>query len=175
MTNHIAIGIAMILYGVTTLLNFFGITHFTIEQTLSIVLILFGLISYLRSFHNLKRGGLFLISILMNIGIFLFVLTNFEILNWYNIITPSIFYVVASGLMLLYIENKNEFVFLISAIFFFVLAICSVVFVQTVSVVAYIHRITLILFDFWPVFLIIFGVLMMVNKPRRKSTRSSAV
>jgi len=168
--NFIAIGTTIFLYGVLTLLNYFRVTYLNQEEIFSIVFIMYGLVAFIKAFHKLKRGGLFFTSVIMSIGIILSILTNYEILNWYNVVTPSIFYVTATGLLTLYIENLSEKVFLIGSVFFFALAITIVLFVGKIAIVDYANKITLILFEYWPLFLILLGVLMIVRKPQIKSS-----
>lgn len=170
MNNFIAIGTTVFLYGVLTLLNYFRVTYLDQEEIFSIVFIMYGLVAFIKAFHKLKRGGLFFTSVIMNIGIILFILTNYEILNWYNVVTPSIFYITAAGLLILYIENTSEKVFLTGSIFFFVLSLTTVMLEGTVGIVDYANKITLILFEFWPLFLILLGVIMIVSKPHIKSS-----
>lgn len=174
MINFLAIGSSIFLYGIITLLNYFRFAHLNQEEVFSIVLIFYGLVTFVKSFHKLKRGGLFLTSIFMNIGIVLFVLTNFEILNWYDIVTPSILYIVAAGFVTLYIENTAENILLITAALFFVLSLLSVLFAE-VGFIYLMHSIALILFDFWPLFFILFGLMLIMKKPHIESSAGSTV
>lgn len=170
MNNFIAIGISFFLYGLLTLLNLSGMVYLNQREIFSIVFIIYGLVTFIKAFHILKRGALFFTSLITNIGIILFILTNYEILNWHDVVTPSIFYVTATGLLILYIENYSEKVFLIGTVFFFSLSLLSVLFVGRIAIANYVNKITLILFEYWPLFLILLGILLIVSKPKGQSS-----
>jgi len=173
MNNYLAVGSSLFLYGMVVLLNLLQLTHLSQEEVFSIILIFYGLITFVKAFDKLKRSGLFLTSVLMNVGIILFVLTHYEILNWYDVITPSLFYVVGSGLIILYLENTSQKIFAFTAAFFLILSFVSIIYLKSMWVIAVMHRITLILFDFWPLFFILFGVMLIVTKPNRLSSGGS--
>ena len=164
MSNYFAIGISIFLYGVITLLNSFSLFYLNQEEILSVILITLGLVTFIKSFQQLKRGGLVLTTLLMNLGIILFVLTNYEILNWNNVITPSLFYITATFFVVLYIENTSELIFLVVAIFFFTFSIATILFADSLGIIKIIDSVTLILFDYWPLFLILFGIMLIAKR-----------
>lgn len=174
MTNYFSVGISFIFYGILILSNNFRITHLEQEEVLSLVFIVYGLTAFIKSFDKLKRGGLFLTATILNLGIIFFILTHYEILDWYNVVTPSVFYIIGAGLIVLFIENTSEKVFAFSGVFFLSLSFLTVVFVDHLGVINIIESITLILFDYWPLFLILFGVMMLTRRNSSDLSSSSS-
>ncbi|MDZ7767242.1 MAG: hypothetical protein U5K00_22980 [Melioribacteraceae bacterium] len=167
MRNNIAVGGVLFFYGMLSLLSFFNILNVDYTNQIAFTLLLFGLLSVLTALNKLKRSSLLLISILFNTGFILFIHNNYEILNEYYLVLSIILFMTGSGFLLIFLQNTLEKTPLYISVFFLVLAFTSAVFYKSNVIIQFANRITLILFDLWPVFLIVFGILLVAGKSKR--------
>lgn len=164
MLNYLALGISLIVYGGLSILNYFGYFLINEIKSIAISLMLFGLISVVRSLNKLKRSSLLLISFVFNTGVLLYFLEQYEILNLYDIILAAVLYFIGGGFFLVFVENLKETRILIFASFFLLLSFLAIIFHDAVWLLKFANRVTLILFDFWPFLLIILGIVLVSGK-----------
>lgn len=166
MVNHLGIGFALLLFGIFSVLKYFNIIQSSDLEITSITIIVFTLVTIISSMNKIKRSSLFLISVLLNVGIILLVLENFEILSCYNVLLASLLFIFGSGFFILFVQNPSEKFLLMISLFFLILSFTILVFFESNSLIKYANRITIILFDYWPVFLVIFGIVLVAGKRR---------
>ena len=171
MVNNLGIGISIMFYGFLSLLSYLGSLEISDRKSFTLTLILFGLITIVTAMNKIKRSSLFLVSMALNVGMILLVIENFEILNIYNIILSSILFLLGSGFFVLFLENHSEKTLLYASFFFLSLSFISMLFYKENFIIQFANRVTLILLDFWPVFLIIFGIVLVAG--RRITNRTS--
>lgn len=168
--NLFVIGSSLIFWGFLVVLNFFKLANLDSIKVFSFVLIFYGLITIISSFKVIHRSQLLLTSIFLNTGILLYIISHYEILNWYNLALPSILYVISGGFVILYLENSVAKSFLAASIFFFALSLISIIYFNDSWIVQFAHKTTLTLLYFWPMFLILFGILLIIGKSKRLSS-----
>lgn len=172
--NSFALGSSLILWGLMTMFNFFGLTNVDLIKIFSFVFIFYGLVSIITSFKTIRRTQLFLTSLFLNTGILLYIISHYEILNWYNLVLPSILYFIGAGFLLLYIESYSGKSILVTSVFFFILSAVSIFFYKSNWIVQFAHKITLTLFSSWSFILILFGVLLIIGKTKLSSSSGSS-
>jgi|GEM_PF-4779040 len=168
--NLFAIGSSLIFWGFLVVLNFFKLANLDSIKVFAFVLIFYGLITIITSFKVLHRTQLLLTSIFLNAGILLYIISHYEILNWYNLALPSILYMISGGFVILYLENSVVKSFLAASIFFFALSLISIIYIKDSWIVQFAHKATLTLLYFWPIFLMLFGILLVIGKSKRLSS-----
>lgn len=165
--NLFAIGSSLIFWGFLIVFNFFELANLDSMKTFAFMLIFYGLITIIISFKFLHRTQLFLTSVCLNTGILLYIISHYEILNWYNLALPSILYVISGGFIILYLENTVTKSFLAASIFFFTLSLTSIIYFKDSWIVQFAHKTTLTLLYFWQIFLILIGILLAIGKSKR--------
>lgn len=173
MNNYLAIGSTLFFAGIFIFLNFVGLTNTSFLKGFAFLFMFYGLITIITLFQSGNRGKLFFATVFLNIGIILYVIENYEILNYYNIILPSILFVIGAGLFVVYLENLSEFPILVSALFFMVLSLIAILMFDN-RIVQFAHRVTLIIFDYWPLFMILFGLVLILYKPKNSTSSGSS-
>lgn len=167
MTNRLAIGVTLILAGTFILLNYFGASTADTLKTISYLMMFYGVMTVLTSMQDLKRGNLFFVGIVLNGGIFLYIINSYEILNWYNLVLPALLYVVGASSLLLFFENTKEKIFLFRSLFFLLLSTMSIIFFDW-NIIQVAHRVSIILLDYWQLLLILFGVIIITGGSRKR-------
>lgn len=165
--NLFAIGSSLIFWGFLIVFNFFEFANLDSMKILAFVLIFYGLITIIISFKFLHRTQLFLTSVCLSTGILLYIISHYEILNWYYLALPSILYVISGGFIILYLENTVTKSFLAASIFFFALSLISIIYFKESWIVEFAHKTTLTLLYFWSIFLILIGILLAIGKSQR--------
>ncbi len=166
MVNYLALGISLVVFGSLSILNFLNVFRVNNIKVIAVSFILFGLVSVVDSLNKMKRSTLFLISMVFNVGIILLIQEYFEILNGYDIILSSVLYILGGGFLLIFLQNTSEKAPLYFSLFFLILSFISLHFFDDSYLIQFANRITLILFDYWPIFLLIFGIVLVAGKPK---------
>jgi len=162
--NKILIAISVFIWGFASLLNYFGVLDFSIENLTSIIMIAYGLSSTNLAFRQNNRRQLIISSTIFLLGILFIVKSNYEITETRSMVFVSIFLITASISILLYIENLSQKVFLYSGMILFIVGILLLKFMRELQITFLIYK-TVNLFEiFWPIILIVFGLSILVSK-----------
>ena len=164
--NYTALGISLIFFAVLNILGYFSIIELNEKLIFAYTFIAYGLLTLLFSFHKVNRSTLFFSSSLAMFWVVLAVLNGYEILNEYNTALSSVLFIIGGGFFILFIESPKEFSFLIIALLSSAGAVVSALFIKSNIIIQFANRVTLILLDFWPVFLIIFGIIIIAGRKR---------
>lgn len=139
-----------------------------IESTLlfGILFSLLGIITVHNSINDGRRGFLFVSSALFMVGVVLLISSGFELLNTRGIVMVSILFYSGAVLLLLFIDNTSQKVFLISSIAIITVGAASVILFKGLGLFDFSNRLANAVADYWPAFLIVFGVSLFLGRKR---------
>lgn len=100
------------------------------------------------------------------IGVVFIVKSYFEILDSRGIVFFSILFISGSVLVILFIENIKEKVFLYAGFIFLVMSYLSITEFRKFGLFNTANRIGNLLEVFWPVILIIMGIIIFINRKK---------
>lgn len=167
MVNNFALGAVLFFYGMLSLLGFFNILNVDYTNQIAYSFLLFSTLSVVTKLDKLKRTSILLISIVFNAGLILLIHNNYEILNEYDLVLSIILLMTGSGFLLIFLQNTLEKTPLYISVFLLFFSFVTSAFYKTNVIIQFANKITLILFDLWPVFLIVFGILLVAGKSKR--------
>lgn len=164
--NYILLGISLIIIGIFFLLRFFEIINTPFTEITSYVFIFYGLTTVYFSFGTGYRGRLFFASFIFLSGIMMFVINYYEILNPSSAIFASILFITGAGFLILFVDNTSEKTFLYSGFFMLVISYLSISFLKDFIIVQTANNLSFLVLDYWPVFVLFFGINILLMRKR---------
>ena len=166
MNNRIILGLSFLIFGILSMLSGRNIILLSFEDVVGIVFIFYSIPTVYSAFSNDDRGKLIASTILFLIGIVFFVKSYYEILDTRGLVFFSILFISGSILIILFIENIKEKIFLYAGIMLLVLSYLSITQFKKLGLFNAANRIGNLLEVFWPVILIVMGMIIFVNRKK---------
>ncbi len=166
MNNRIILGISFLIFGVLSMLSSRNIIFLTFEDVAGIVFIFYSVPTVYSALNNGDRGKLIVSTILFLVGVVFLVKSYFEILDTRGIVFFSILFIGGSVLIILFIENVKEKIFLYSGFILLALSYLSITQFKKLGLFNSANRIGNLLEVFWPVILIVMGMIIFVNRKK---------
>ena len=166
MNNRIILGISFLIFGVLSMLSSRNIIFLTFEDVAGIVFIFYSVPTVYSALNNGERGKLIVSTILFLVGVVFLVKSYFEILDTRGIVFFSILFISGSVLIILFIENVKEKIFLYAGFILLVLSYLSITQFKRLGLFNSANRIGNLLEVFWPVILIVMGMIIFVNRKK---------
>lgn len=164
--NKITLGISFLLYGVLALLDSYAVISVSSEKILGFVLIFYSVPTFYSSLNNSKRASLITATALFFVGIMFLVKSYFQIIDGRGIVFASILFVGGAVMLVLYLENLKEKIFMISGVVLILLSIFAVTILKNFGLFDLSNRIADKLELFWPVILIVLGISLFINRKK---------
>ena len=164
--NFTALGISLIIIGIFYLLRFFSIINAPITELISYVFILYGVVTVYFSLGTGYRGRLFFASVVFLSGVMMYVINNYEILRPSSAIFASILFITGSSFIILFIDNTKEKTFLFSGILLLAVSYSAITVFNDLGIVKTANGLSNLVLDFWPVFLFLFGINILIMRKR---------
>lgn len=162
----ILLGYSFLMLGIFFLFkNSFGI-KISEEELLGAALILFGVPSVYFSLNAGKRNFLLLSSILFFTGIILIVQARYDLYDTRALVFTSILFISGASMFLLFIENNLEKKFLYVSLTLMFLGYLSATHLKQYGLLDLASKIADTVDVYWPAVLIIFGVIIFVNRKK---------
>ncbi|MCF8241270.1 MAG: hypothetical protein K9J16_07775 [Melioribacteraceae bacterium] len=162
--NKFLLGLFLLFVGMALLIDSIGLVSLKSNLVFAYALLGYGLISVYLSLGSDQRGRLFISTAAFLIGVVLYVISQYELLNKYDIILPSVLFISGSGFMVLFIDNTNEKSFLFSSLILYTASILIIYFSGSSGIIDFITRINIIFIDYWAVFLVLMGLGVLLNR-----------
>ena len=164
--NNIIPGLSFLIFGALSLTRNYGFIHLDNNVILGITFLFYGIVTAYQTFGNNERSKLSFASIIFLVGILLFVKSRFNLFDHSGIIFTSILFIGGATLIILFIENFKEKVFLSAGLVLVLLGILSAVFWQSFGLFNLANKIVSLFEYFWPVILIVFGISIFINRKK---------
>jgi len=166
LNNRIILGLSFLIFGILSLLSSRNIILLTFEDVAGIVFIFYSLPTVYSSMNNGERAKLIASTILFLVGVVFLVKSHFDILDSRGIVFFSILFISGSVLLIIFIENIKEKIFLYTGIVLLILSYLSVAQFRKFGLFNAANRIGNLLEIFWPVILIVMGMIIFVNRKK---------
>lgn len=148
------------------LLTYFRIIEIEVNDILSFGLMAYGLVSVYFSLGTHRRGNVFINTILFMIGVTIYVLNHYDFISTNEVILPVMLFLVGSGFLMLYIDDSTNRVFLISAIVLLAAFGFYIWLGRTIRILSLANTFAGVLLDYYPVFLILIGIIVLLNRKK---------
>jgi hypothetical protein len=158
--------ISLFLFGVVFFLGKIGLELWKDNLLLIFPLMLWGVVSAFFAFEDNRKDILVISSTVFFTGIFLFVNNYHEILNVREAIVISIFFVFAGVMLVLYINDLHQTVFLYSALGSILLGYFSLTIFKEYGLFRYVNIAADMFEIFWPVFLMVLGIILFIRRKK---------
>lgn len=152
------------LYGLSQLLYITALTGISSTVIVGLLLTAYGIVGVFINIGKSRRSWLLLANLLFFTGLFFLISDYYQIIEKDHLFFTLFLFVLANGSLLLFIENTKEKIFLILSFLFFVLSISAGEVVTLLAGFSTFSNIGLALLVYWPVFLILFGVAVLVHR-----------
>ena len=141
-----------------------GIMHIQNIEFLGYVFICFGLSYSFSSFGKNRPGVLFTSTIIFLIGLILFVLSNFEILQPSHLVFPATLLIIGIGFLMVWIDGDLKNSALILSFLFLASGIITIAVKGGLTFRSLFISLLNLSVKYWPVFLIFAGVFFLFRK-----------
>jgi hypothetical protein len=166
LNNRIILGLSFLIFGILSLLSSRNIILLTFEDVAGIVFIFYSLPTVYSAMNNGERGKLIAFTILFLVGVVFLVKSHFDILDSRGIVFFSILFISGSVLLIIFIENIKEKIFLYTGIVLLILSYLSVTQFRKLGVFDTANKVGNLLEIFWPIILIVMGMIIFVNRKK---------
>lgn len=165
--NKYLLSISLIIWSVSAILKNYGVlSGISMEMLSGIILSAYGLSAANLAFKNRNRKILALSSTLFLIGIVFLVKSHFEIFELRGLVFTSIFFISGSVLIILFIENTTQKIFLYAGSLILMVGIITIRYFKELGLLNLISKAAYFLEIFWPVILIILGISILTFKKK---------
>jgi hypothetical protein len=164
--NSKLLGIVFFAYGFFELIYFPDLIGISSKLFLGFLLAAYGLVNVFVNIGHNKRAWLMFGNFLFFIGLFFILSDYYQIIEKHHMFFTLFLFVLGSGLLLLFIENHKERIFLYLSLFLFVISFFASSAIKILSGFSALANIGLALLAYCPIFLIFFGVAVLVNRKK---------
>ncbi|MEO8398233.1 MAG: DUF5668 domain-containing protein [Ignavibacteriaceae bacterium] len=167
-THHPIIIYLFTFLALSILLELLGIIDFKGTEILSYSFIFTGIALFYNSFGKNKKGFLFLSTSIFLIGIVLFLIANFEFRRNTDLIIPALFFILGISFLMLFFEDR---LFKMNLIFSIILILAGVYFTFSFGEFnfnIFKSSIIKISIKYWPVVLIVSGIIFLLRRLEKK-------
>ncbi|MEW6508648.1 MAG: hypothetical protein AB1432_12985 [Bacteroidota bacterium] len=159
-------GVVLVLSGLSLLASQFKLIRMDFFQIFGTVLVMLGIFSVSISLKRNRRDLLFVFAAVFLVGIVFITKFYFDIRDTREIVFTSIHFITGGALLMLYIENQKEKIFLINGIVFLLIGYLSITLLRDAGITRYADVLGRLAKDFWPVVLILSGVTLFLNRKK---------
>ncbi len=163
----IIFSVLLVLTGTLILLEELSLLDITIKEILIMDLFAFGA---LNIYIGLERGSRSLIIFSTSsflVGVFLFILNNYEITNNASMYIFALLFISATNFLMLFLENPKSVSFFFSAILIYIVAVFSITILHDNYITYLANGFVKMLLDYWPLFLLFLGI-NILNEAKKK-------
>jgi hypothetical protein len=166
LNNKSLVSLSLIILGFILLLKYSGIISAAYEGIYGFVFAGYGLVAVYILSGSGNKGGLFTAGVIFILGVLFIVLENYEILSPVKLLLPSVLFAVGTGSALLFLDDYREKVFLIISLIMIAAGILTTFYFDLFTTIQAANRITLVIFQYWPVIFVLIGFSIILNRNR---------
>lgn len=162
--HHSIITYLLIFLVLSILLKIVGIIDVNYTELAGYALIFYGIGTVYVSMGKNKRNLLFIGAVAFLIGVELIITNNYDFLKLSNVVLPSIFFILGTAFLVLFIDNLSNrlllaisIIFLISGIFFFTK-------LGTFNFPDFLKSTLSITMRYWPIIIIVTALILLLKK-----------
>jgi hypothetical protein len=164
MRNNLIIVYLVIFISVLILLRSIGVIFINNDELIGYGLITYGLSLFYSAYIESRKLFIFIGSTVFLIGVFFFIMGNFEFENTDKIFTPAAIFILSVSSLMLYLSDTGFKVGMYAAIILFTAGVGSLALMSTHGIENFITYTVSIFNIFWPMLIILLAVIALVNK-----------
>ena len=145
-------------------LRIIGIITVTDSELIGYGLIIYGLSLFYSSYINRKKLILFIGSGIFLSGVLFFLIGNFELWNLYQLLIPASLFIFSISFFMVYLSDTSHKNTMYFALILFTIGIGAMALISVNGVGGYFENALLISRIYWPVLIILFVVVALVNR-----------
>ena len=134
-------------------------------------LMIYGLSIFYSSYIQRKKVVLFIGTGIFLSGVVFFLIGNFELFNVDQLLIPASLFIFSIGLLMVYLSDMSKKNMLYFALILFTTGIGAMVLVSTTGIDGYFENTLLITRIYWPVIIILFFVVVLVNRNAKEKSK----
>ena len=157
-TNFVALLLLLVFLNIT------GIIHIQNIELLGYVFIFFGLSYAFNTFGQKRQGLLFTSTVIFLVGLILFIISKFEIVQPSHLLLPSTFMIIGIGFLIVWIDGEMKNQILVLSIGFIFAGIILTVLKGNITLRSFSVSLVDMTVKYWPVLVIFVGVFLIYRK-----------
>ncbi len=173
MRNNLIIVYLVIFISVLILLRFIGVISINNDELIGYGLITYGLSLFYSAYIEKKKLTIFIGSAVFLVGVFFFIMGNFEFENTDSIFVPAVIFILSISSLMIFLSDTGFKLGIYAAIILFAAGIGTLALMSTHGIENFITYTVDVFKIYWPLLIILLAVIALVNKDikdRKKDT-----
>lgn len=170
MYNKLLVIYLLTFLAVLIFLRIIGIITVTDSELIGYGLIIYGLSLFYSSYINRKKLILFIGSGIFLSGVLFFLIGNFELWNLYQLLIPASLFIFSISFFMVYLSDTSHKNTMYFALILFTIGIGAMALISVNGVEGYFENALLITRIYWPVLIILFVVVALVNRNAKEKS-----
>lgn len=166
--NHSIITYLLIFLVLSVLLKIVEIINISYTELAGYALIFYGIGTVYISMGKKKRNLLFIGAVLFLIGVELIIVNNYDFLSLSNVVLPSIFFILGTAFMVLFIDDLSNRLLLVISIIFLISGILFFTKLGTFNFPDFLKSTLSITVKYWPVIIIVTALILLLKKDNKE-------
>lgn len=166
-SNQSALSLVFIAIIVVYILKLFGVIALSTGKIIAYAFLLYGIVSVYLTMGTHRRGGLFLGTAIFLTGVVLFIVEYFDIIQPGILVLPALLFIIGIGFLMLFFDDFTNRVFLYTSGVLVFFSILSAFLTRRFPMFGFANRISSGLLDYYPVFIILLGIYILLNRKRQ--------
>jgi len=173
MRNNLIIIYLLIFISVLILLRTIGLISINNDELIGYGLITYGLSLFYSSYIERNKLTIFTGSAVFLIGVFFFILGNFEFENTDNIFVPAVIFILSISSLMIFLSDTGFKLGMYAAIILFTAGIGTLALMSTHGIENFITYTIDVFKIYWPLLIILLAVIALVNKDIKDRKKDS--
>ena len=174
MRNNLIIVYLVVFISVLILLRFIGVISINNDELIGYGLITCGLSLFYSAYIESRKPFVFIGSTVFLIGVFFFITGNYEFENTDKIFVPAAIFILSVNSLMVFLSDTSFKLGLYAAIILFTAGIGALAIMSTHGIENFIDYTVNIFKIYWPVLIILFAVVALVNVDLKDKKKDSA-
>jgi len=173
MRNNLIIVYLVIFISVLIILRSFGVIIINNDELIGYGLITYGLSLFYSAFIKSRKLFIFIGSTIFLIGVFFFIMGNFEFEKTDKIYVPAAIFILSISYLMLFLSDRSFKFGMYAAIILFTSGIGTLAIMSMHGIENFITYTINIFNIYWPVLIILLAVIALVNKDIKEKKKES--
>ena len=152
----------------TILLKIVGIINISYTELAGYALIFYGIGTVYISMGKKKRNLLFIGAVLFLIGVELIITNNYDFLKLSNVVLPSIFFILGTAFLVLFIDDLSNRLLLVISIIFLISGAFFFTKLGTFNFSDFLKSTLSIMLKYWPILIIVTALILLLKKDNKE-------
>lgn len=144
----------------------FGIIDIPLVLITAIIFMVYGLASVIAAIGSQRKAFLFFSTVVFLIGILLYVTNQYLFMNSKALLFPSGLFIIGSAFLMLFIDDSTNKIFLYTSGILIFFSFISIWIARSLGIMNFINSFSSIILDYSPIFLILIGITILINRKK---------